>query len=94
VEEEEEIDQAPVVVVHENILKRCGDGLVVAFPLRHHPLFVIPVAGLWLSSVLHFCFDQTVEVPSQLENPIREQDRVTPGHDPLFVAAEDRKGGG
>jgi hypothetical protein len=94
VEEEEEIDQAPVVVVHEDILESSRDGLVVAIALRHHPLLVIPISGLWSSSALHLRRDQTVEVPSKLENPVGEQEWVTPRHDPLFIAAKNREGGG
>jgi hypothetical protein len=94
VEEKKEVDQAPMVIVHEDILEGCRDGLVVALALRHHPLLVIPVAGLWSSPAFHLRGDQGVKVPSQLENPVGQQKWVTPGHDLLFVAAENREGGG
>jgi hypothetical protein len=94
VKEKEEVDQPPVVVVHNDVFQGRRNGLVIAVAVGHHSLLVVAVTELRTMPVLRLGHDQSFEVASQLEHAFREEQRIAPGHDLFFVAPEDWKRGG
>jgi hypothetical protein len=91
VKQQEEVDEPPVVVVHEHVLEGSRDAVEVAFAARLQGALELLVDRVGTAAVLDLGPDQALQVAAQLQGTVREQDRKAPGHHPLLVAAEDRK---